>query len=407
MSEQEERSNFREFKRLNILLVVSSYLPNLGGLQSVTSQLAGELERRGHHVEVLTQRYPRGLAAEEIIGGIRVQRWHFLTPRWRYLKSGRVDLLFAGLVYFPLTILRLLWRIARDKPDVVNLHFVGAPAVFLLIARSVMRFRFVVSLHGDDVEGLLHRPWVDRWVFRATLRRTDAVTACSRYLIEHVRTIEPSIEAKAQIVYNGTDVACSLPLATPIRSGDFRPSREGERAFTLLAVGRMVPKKGFDILLKSYAMIERDEPCVRLMLVGDGPEYGALQLLARDLGIDGKIEWRGVQKHEAVIQSIEASDLVVVPSRAEPFGLVALEAMASGKPVVATRVGGLPEVLDGADAVLVEPDNPPALARAIQQVLTRLEHQPDYGRRNREPATRFSIMRMLDEYQSVYYSVTA
>ncbi len=392
MNKQKEHMNAQTDERLNVLLVASSYLPNLGGLQSVTSQLASETQRRGHRVEVLTQRYPRNLPAEDEIDGVRVRRMLFLTPRIRDLQRGRVDLVAAGLFYFPTTSLRLTWRIVREKPPVVNLHFVGAPAIFLLVARKLQRFRLIVSLHGNDVEGLPRGTWYDRWVFRAILRRADAVTACSRHLLEQALAFEPKIIGKATVIYNGTDLDYSSTHLLPGKR---------EREVRLLAIGRMVPKKGFDVLLKSFAMIKRDDPCVRLIMIGDGPEHDTLQLLARDLELS-KIEWRGAQEHKAVIRSIETSDLVVVPSREEPFGLVALEAMASGKPVIATRVGGLPEVLDGADAVLVEPDNPPALARAIQQVLARLEYQPDYGVRNRESAARFSIGHMVDSYLSVY-----
>ena len=153
---------------MNILLVVSSYLPTVGGLQSVTSDLAFELQRRGNVVAVLTNRYPRALTASETIGDIRVIRWHFILPRCRHLRRGRLDLFLAGLFYFPFTLTRLVRKIAREKPDVVNLHFVGGPTFFLLIALTLMRFRFVVSLHGDDVEGLPRGTWFDRWVFRTT-----------------------------------------------------------------------------------------------------------------------------------------------------------------------------------------------------------------------------------------------
>jgi glycosyltransferase involved in cell wall biosynthesis len=97
-----------------------------------------------------------------------------------------------------------------------------------------------------------------------------------------------------------------------------------------------------------------------------------------------------------------SSRVVAVPSRQEPFGLVALEAMAAGKPVIASRVGGLPEVLDGAEALLVEPDDPTALADALKSMLATIDRNPEYGAHNRECAARFSISRMVAEYERVY-----
>jgi glycosyltransferase involved in cell wall biosynthesis len=268
------------------------------------------------------------------------------------------------------------------------LHFLGAPAFFLLLARTLMRFRFVVSLHGDDVEGLPRGKWFDRWVFRATLRRADAVTACSRYLLNQAQALEPSIARKARVIYNGADLPSDAPAASVCDS--------------ILGVGRMVPKKGFDVLLRAMAQCQNVGRSVRLTLIGEGPERRTLESLAHDLGLDGRVDFRGDQKHSEVVRAMAASRIVVIPSRQEPFGLVALEAMTAGKPVVATCVGGLPEVLEGADALMVEPENPVALANALASALARIESEPNFGARNREIAARFSAARMVDQYTAIY-----
>jgi glycosyltransferase involved in cell wall biosynthesis len=367
-------------------------LPNLGGVQTVTSKLACELRRRGNQVQVLTQKYPRTLPGLEAIDGIRVQRWDFVTPRWRDLRRGRADMFVAALVLFPITLARLGWLIARAKPDVVNLHFVGAPALFVMIARTLLRFRLVVSLHGDDVVGLSRGDSFDRRVFRAILRRSNAVTACSSYLLKQALAVEPSIESNARVVYNGTDLSNISPSPLP----------KGDTKVRLLAVGRMMPKKGFDVLLRAFSQLDRAACNPDLILIGDGPERGVIESLRQEFGLDGSVCLRGAGDREAVVHAMEASDIVVIPSREEPFGMVALEAMARGKPVVASRVGGLPEILDNADAILVVPDNPNALAQAINQTITRLGQEPAYGTHNREIASRFSIERMVDEYEDIY-----
>ncbi len=376
-------------KSLNVLLVASSYLPNLGGLQSITSELARELLRRSNQVQVLTQKYPRVLPGLEMIDGIRVQRWHFVTPRLRDLPQGRVDLFVAALFLFPITLARLVWRIARAKPDVVNLHFVGAPALFLLIARKLLRFRLVVSLHGDDVEGLPHGTRFDRWVFRAILHQADAVTTCSRYLLDRAEEIEPSIAHKACVIHNGLDFSPAFVEGA---------KRNGQSQ--LLAIGRMTPVKGFDLLVRAFASIHDD--AIYLKMIGDGSERSRLELLAHDLGMNGKIEFSGSLNQKLVRDEIAASSFVVIPSRRDSFSLVALEAMASGKPVIAARVGGLPEVLEEADSILVDADNPTALAQAVNQMLARLKQEPTYGKRNRELASRFSLSRMVKHYEEVY-----
>ncbi|MCL4489679.1 MAG: glycosyltransferase family 4 protein [Chloroflexi bacterium] len=354
----------------------------------MTSRLATALVQRGCDVAVVTQRYPRTLPAEEQIEGVRVRRLPFLLPRLWYLERGRVDLFIAGLFCFPQTLVWAAWYIARHKPDVVNLHFVGAPTPFLLIINKVLRFRFVVSLHGDDVEGYSRRTWFERWIARAALRQADVVTACSQYLLDRVVALEPRIASKAHVIYNGMDLPDSPRV---LMRGD-----------GVLAVGRMVPKKGFDVLLRAMAECRRMDPQLSLTLVGDGPERGALESLCRELNLDGSIHFLGPGCWDEVWKALASCSVVVVPSREEAFGLVALEAMAAGKPVIATRVGGLPEVLEGADAFVVEPDDPKGMARAIKDALATLQNRPGFGQRNAAIAARFSIEQMASGYVAVY-----
>jgi glycogen synthase len=370
---------------MKIVLIVSSYAPNTGGLQTVTRQLARELLRQGHQVTVLTNRYPRSLVAREVLDQMEVIRWHFLTPRVQQLRSSRFDLFLAGLLYFPLTLALLVLFLRSSRPDVVNVHFVGAPALFVLIARWFTKFRLVVSLHGDDVEGLSGRPRFDRWVFRSLLRRADVVTACSRYLIEKAKEFAPLERRSGRVIYNGIE-----RMEVPIVSG---------KKHGVVAAGRFFPAKGFDVLLQAHA---RREGKRRLTLIGDGPERENLERLAGTLGLNGDITFGGKQDRTNVLREIASAELVAIPSRSESFCIVALEAMAMGKPVVASRVGGLPEVLAGADALLVEPDNVTELSAAIETVLMQLRSNPQFGARNRERAEQFSIDRMSNNYLEAY-----
>lgn len=370
---------------MKILLVASSYLPNIGGLELVTASLAEGLKQRGNSIAVITQRYPRTLLGVEEINGVPVQRWHFIFPRFEQLRHGRVDLFIAGLFYFPVTLVHLIAWIRGSKTDVVNLHFVGAPSLFLLIARRLINFRLIVSLHGDDVEGLPQRSRFDRWLFRAVLHRANAVTACSRYLLDRTMEVGQSITPQARVIYNGLEIQ-RIAAANPSNG--------------VLVVGRMVRKKGFDLLLR--ALVELKD--VRARLIGDGPERRALESLALELGLQDRIEFHGAQSHDEVMRAIAASKVVVIPSRQEPFGLVALEAMAAGKPIVAARVGGLPEILDGADACLFETENTASLAEMLRSALNTLECNPEFGECNCERVQRFSMERMIADYETVYSS---
>ena len=370
---------------MKILLIAASYVPVRGGLQTIAQTLARSLRQRGHNVGLLTNRYPRTLAPYQILEGIPVRRWLFLRPELRHLSSLRLDLFLAGFLYLPLTLARMILLLRRERPDVVNLHFAGAPALFVLLARAIIAFRLVVSLHGHDVEGLSERSSFEQAVFRALLRRADVVTACSQYLLEEAIKFEPTVQQRGRTVQNGID-----PLPIIVANGEKRG---------VIAVGRMFPQKGFDVFLRAYAATV-NRPHVTL--IGDGPERKALERLAASLGMNGDITFSGQMDREAALAEMAGADLVVVPSRHESFGLVALEAMALGKPVVASRVGGLPEILNGADALLVEPDEPNTLALAIDRALEKVKENSGFGMRNREWATNFSARRMVDGYVRVY-----
>jgi glycogen synthase len=240
-------------------------------------------------------------------------------------------------------------------------------------------------LHGDDVEGLPQRARFDRWVFRSVLRRAEVVTACSRYLLDQALRIEPSTKQEALVIHNGID----------------QPSDAGavETTGGVFAAGRMVPKKGFDVLLRAHA---KDPSRSQLTLIGEGPERERLEQLARTLGMNGEVRFRGNQDHAQVMEEMAAAEVVAIPSLQEPFGLVALEAMILGKPIVASRVGGLPEVLEGTDALLVTPGDANELSVTIDKVRARLRDDPNFGGRNRELAQRFSARQMVDCYLQAY-----
>ena len=376
---------------MKILLVVSSYLPNLGGLQSVTSALAQELAKQGHDVRVLTQRYPRTLPAREIVNDIPVERLLFLVPRLETLRVGRADLFFAALFYFPVSLARMTWLLWRWKPEVVNLHFVGAPAIFVLLAARLFGFPLVVSLHGDDVEGLPHRDSFQRRVLIRILRRAVRVTACSGYLLKKACEIEPLCQTKGTVIYNGIDLDRIADPVAPVR----------RNVFVLMACARLVPKKGFDVLLAALAQLPKSR-AFTLHLIGDGPERCALESATQRLGVTEAVKFFGWLERTAIVREMQTCDLFLIPSRQEPFGMVALEAMAAGKPILATCVGGLPEVLADADALLVPPEDVNALARGIQEMQARLAADPSFGARNRAVAARFSLSRMVEAYARVY-----
>jgi glycosyltransferase involved in cell wall biosynthesis len=332
----------------------SSYPPVLGGLQTVAHTLAEHLVRRGHAIQVLTNRYPRSLPPQSVQGGVPVRRWLFLAPQAGQVRRGRLDLFLTSLVSYPWTAGRLSRLVQAFQPEVVNVHFPDAQIPYVLRLRRRFRFGLVVSLHGHEVERYLGGGPAARQL-RAIMREADAVTACSRDLMEKAVGLEPAAGAKGTVIYNGIDPGRFLDR-TPY--GHPRPY--------VLAFGRLTHKKGFDLLLEAFARLEPGQRPVDLIIAGDGEERPALEARARRLGLDGRVYWFGRASLGEIVQLLNGCLFVAVPSRAEPFGIVALEALAAGKPVLATRVGGLCEVLTqlggcpaspgpGRSVLLVEP----------------------------------------------------
>jgi glycosyltransferase involved in cell wall biosynthesis len=230
---------------------------------------------------------------------------------------------------------------------VVNLHFPEPRFASLLRMRLRHKFRLVISLHGDDVERCFNAASTQsRDGLRAFLQQADAVTTCSQYLLDRAVALEPSVRSKGRAIHNAVDVARFHgrdPHAHP------RPY--------ILAYGRHTRKKGFDLLLESFAAIAPQFPDVDLILAGDGEERAALEQKCQALAVRERALFFGRASSEEITRLLQGCRLAVIPSREEPFGIAALEAILAGCLVVATRVGGLPELVAAA-GVSCSGDNP-------------------------------------------------
>jgi glycosyltransferase involved in cell wall biosynthesis len=194
------------------------------------------------------------------------------------------------------------------------------------------------------------------------LNGSDRIIAPSQSYRNDVAKVFQTLDQKIESIHNGVNFD---EMARP--SGD---SDTDKLDYYLLCIAMHNEKKGLDVLLRAFAIIENVEPQLKLALVGDGPLRADLEALAMSLGISGKVRFLGRKGRPQVVRLMQRCEIFVLPSRAEPFGLVLIEAMACKKPVIATKVGGIPEIVeDGRSGMLVEPDNPNALAEALVTML--------------------------------------
>lgn len=377
---------------MRILLVTARYLPHTGGLETVVHNLARQLDRDGHEIVIVTHRYPYSLPAKEVIQEIPVKRILFLYPQGRFLREKRMGLFLASCWFVWWSTWRL-WRVIRGcDPDVVNLHYVGAPAPFLLLLKAILRFPWVVSLHGGDVDGEPYRSRFRAWLFRRVLNSADSITACSRSLAKQATELIPTSIPDIQVIHNGVDWE-RFALAK---------SYERPRPY-IVAVGQLVPHKGFDLLINAFADISSEFPKVDLLIIGDGESRDHLSNLIQKRNLTERVHLLGRLDNETVASLMASSLFVAVPSRRESFGIVGLEGMAAGKPILATPVGGLLEFLPSDNNRMVKPTQS-AWAKALSACLAADSGELD-GSANQRCARHFTwdqvAKRYLEEYRRV------
>lgn len=378
---------------MNVLMVPSLYHPHLGGLEIAVANLCREFVAHGHKVEVLTTRWPRGLASEDVVEGIRVHRLPFALPTLR----GR------GMLTSPIRFVQS-WlgfeRVLRSGPyDVVNLHYLSEAAFYAGLCCRPRGLPIVASTHGSDIEAL--PPGADSprtRLARRTLRVAAAITANSRSLADAVcRLMGQAPHQGVTVIGNGVRVE-EFDRAADAATVPARPF--------VLGIGRLTPVKGFDLLIRAFGTVARRMPELRLVLVGQGNEEAALRQLAAECGISSRVVFAGRVPNQGVAAFLQRCEFLVVPSRREGFGIVALEAMACRKAVVATAVGGLPEIVsDGSTGLLVQERTPEAMAAAMLRLLDEPQLAPQLGRQGRQVVeSRFTWESVARRYVEVFDS---
>jgi len=376
---------------MNIALFASAFHPSLGGVEELCRQLAHEFQRREWRVCVLTNRWPRSLPAVETFEGIPVFRVPMRAPG-SGLKSEVTFRLTARCVE------RQVAQILRQQQSgIIHVQCVGSNAYYARRAAKTLGLPLVVSLQGElsmDATGLFERSAFARETMRAALREADMITACSgQTLAEAEEFFGRPFGAGARVVRNGIRV---LDFA------NVSPFRHARRY--VLAIGRHVPQKGFDVLLHAMALLWRDgQETLDLILAGDGPERAALERLAGELGVRDRVVFIGRADRATTAALFAGCEMFVLPSRHEPFGIVNLEAMACGKPVVATRTGGVPEIVKhGVTGWLVPPENPAALAAGLAHLLRNGDLRRTMATHGRELAEEHDWTHLGDVYGAIY-----
>ncbi len=325
-----------------ILLLSTAYLPLIGGSELAIHHIANHLP--GYEFDLVTGHYDRTARLMETVGRVRVFR---AGGRW-----ARIPLVLPKLL-LPIAIATTALRLMRSHRYIAVHAYQASQAAGAAWLIKLFRPHIPLIVTIQEGKNLEQQSWVVRLVRSVILRRADVITAISEYLAAYARRYSAS---SVRIIPNGVTIHDVPHVHNPDP--------------TILTVSRLVPKNNIAGVIRAFAIIRHSITNARLAVVGDGPLRPGLEALASDLGVRSAIDFMGSIPHEQLPVIYAAADVFVRPSLSEGLGSVFLEAMAAGLPVVASPVGGTPDIVrEGETGLLCDPDDPADIARAVVRLL--------------------------------------
>lgn len=362
--------------------------PTVGGSGVVATELGKLLAEKGHEIHFISSSLP-----------------FRLKKMYHNIFSHEVEVNQYSVFQYPPYDIALASKIAevavRENLDVLHVHYAIPHAVCAILARQMSGrdLKIVTTLHGTDITVLGYDPSLTDAI-RFGIEKSDYVTAVSNSLISQTYEL---IKPKKTIdcVYNFIDT----------RVNKRTDSRELRKEYGILPHEKVVihvsnfrPVKRVPDVIQAFAGIAEQLPA-KLLLVGDGPEIKTVCNLAGELGIRDKVLLLG--KQERVEELYSLSDLMLLLSEKESFGLVALEAMACGVPCIGTNVGGIPEVIvDGETGYICELGDIKNIIKKAVEILSNEEMYRRYSINSMERAEKkFSAEQIVSEYENIYYQL--
>lgn len=354
---------------MNLLLINYEYPPVGGGAATATRHIAIELRRMGHAVTVLTSgfvdssrpREPESLVEEGIV--------LCQVPALRRVRHAAGSLTMAAFVFSAALRLRSLLR--RREIEGVIVFFTLPCGPLGLLGWKLSGVPYVISLRGGDVPGLV--PEIE-WQHRLLQPLRRAVLGHSARIVANSNGLRGLSESRdpfpVDVISNGVDTSFFQPSPREIPTS--------RASFRFLFVGRLQAQKNLPLLLRQLSALRVEGFAVALDVAGDGPLRGSLAVLAEELGLATDVKWHGWLGREEVRDLYRQADCFVNPSHYEGMPNVALEAMACGLPVIASRVVGNDAVVrDGETGILYPPND----AAALKSAMADLASAPDRSRR--------------------------
>jgi len=368
--------------------------PTYGGSGVVATELGIELAARGHEIHFITYSQP-----------------FRLTGREANIRYHEVPVSNYPLFEYPPYDLALATRMAEVAEfyslDLLHVHYAIPHSVSALLARQMLATRgrhlpFITTLHGTDITLVgLDRSYLP--ITKFGIAESDGVTAISSYLRD--RTYEAfDITREIEVIRNF--VNCDFYVRNPELVAQQRPRYAAADEKILVHLSNFRPVKRVTDVIEVFARVAPVVPS-RLLLIGDGPDRSAAEFLALKLGVADRVDFLG--KQENVNELLALADVMVMPSEMESFGLAALEAMACCVPTIATRVGGVPELIEHEhNGLLYEVGDIEGMAAGALSLLTDAERLETMSCAARKTAqAKFCATRIIPQYEAYYEKVVA
>jgi N-acetyl-alpha-D-glucosaminyl L-malate synthase BshA len=341
---------------------------------------------------------------------------HFISYSQPFRLNGREEGIFYHevpvssypLFEFPPYDLALASRMAEvaefNELDLLHVHYAIPHSVSALLARQMLatrgrRLPFVTTLHGTDITLVgLDRSYLP--ITKYSIQQSDGVTSISNYLKE--KTVESfGVTGEIEVITNFVNCDVYTHIKDEAQRAEARKKLAGPDEAILMHLSNFRPVKRVVDVVKIFARVVEELPA-QLVLIGDGPDRSAAEWLAHDLGIQARVHFLG--KQERVNELLPLADILLMPSELESFGLAALEAMACKVPSIATRVGGVPELIDDGETGLLyevgDVDGMAAGALSLLRDRERLDAMREAGRRTAQK--RFCASLVVPQYVRYY-----
>ncbi len=382
---------------MKILIITTRFYPHIGGVEEVVSNIAKNLSK-DNDVRVLSSLDAHtGLSKIDKILKISLPEKNFGNYKNKRIWIN-IPHSVLGVIIFPtrflLALIELFSYVIKFKPDVINYHFPDDSSVYVSLLCSILKTPLVVNIHGNDLHIFSKKP-IHKLFIRNLLNCAAKIIVNSAYMKSEFEKSYPSLAAKVKIIPNGLNVDLySKSTSKPYINDPY-----------IFYVGRIVEKKGVDLLVKAFYKLK--DLGLKLIIEGTGEELDKIKDTAKKLGIEQQVIFtNGKLSTDEKISTMRNALFGVIPSRIEPFGIVALEFMATETPFIASKTGGLNDLLkDGETCLFFENGNIDDLASKMESMLNDRSLRESLSKNGKNEVQKYKWESISDKYLSCFNEI--